>query len=114
MYPEGLGIAPVYLVDYNERLEPDLQVLPGHEPGLWHLTLCRIDEEDHPIDHPEDSLDLAAEIGVTRGIDDIDLMIAPPDRGVLRDDRDPPLPLEGNRSEERRVGNEERSRWVGQ
>ena len=49
-----------------------LQRLLQHEAGLRHGALRRIDEQQNAVDHLEDTLDLAAEIGVARGIDDVD------------------------------------------
>ena len=49
-----------------------LQRLLQHEAGLRHGALRRIDEQQNTVDHLEDTLDLAAEIGVARGIDDVD------------------------------------------
>ena len=47
-----------------------------------------------PIDHVQDALDLAAEIGVAGRVDDVDARILPDDRGRLGQDGDAALLLE--------------------
>ena len=51
-------------------------------------ALGGIDDQQHAIDHLHDALDLAAEVGVAGGIDDVDGVAAPVDRGVLGLDGD--------------------------
>jgi hypothetical protein len=53
-----------------------------------------------PSDHGQAALDLAAEVGVPRRVDDVDLDPAVPDGGVLGEDRDPLLALEVHRVED--------------
>ena len=81
----------VDLVDRHDRPEPDLQRLADHELGLWHGAFGRIDQDDRAIDHREDALDLAAEIGVARGVDDVHARVVPQDRRGFRQDRDAAL-----------------------
>src|SRR3546814_20932659 len=65
-------VATVDLVDDDDRLEAECEPLAGDELGLRHRAFGGVDEQDDAVDHAEDTLDLAAEIGVTRGIDDVD------------------------------------------
>ncbi len=88
------GVRPVDLVDRHDRLQPDLERLADHELGLRHRTLGRVDEHDDAVDHREDALDLAAEIGVARRVDDVDAGVLPDDRGRLGEDGDAALLLE--------------------
>ena len=44
----------------------------GKKKIVWRCISRRIDEQQNAVDHLEDTLDLAAEIGVARGIDDVD------------------------------------------
>jgi hypothetical protein len=78
--------------------------LRKHEPGLWQRALGGVDEQEDAVHHRERTLHLAAEVGVTRGVDDVELDLAglapamlgrerPTHRGVLRKDRDAPLAL---------------------
>ena len=74
--------------------EPQGQRLPGDEPGLRHGPFGRVHQDQHPVHHPQDPLDLAAEVGVARGIHDVDLGAVPAHGRVLGEDGDAPLPLE--------------------
>ena len=84
----------VDLVDADDRLEADLQRLADHEFGLRHRPLGGVDQHDRAVDHRQDALDLAAEIGVARRVDDIDPHIPPHDRGRLGENGDAALALE--------------------
>ncbi len=93
----GPGVLTVYLVDDHDRLEAELDGLPKHEARLRHRTLGRVHEEQATVDHPEDALDLAAEVRVARGIDYVDLDALVLDGGVLGEDRNAPLLLQNVR-----------------
>ena len=54
----------------------------------------RVDEEDDTVHHRQDALDLAAEIGVTRRVHDIDVGILPVNAGAFGEDGDAALALE--------------------
>ncbi len=71
----------VDLVDADDRPEPDLQSLADHELGLRHRALGGVDQHDRAVDHREDALDLAAEVGVAGRVDDVDAMLLPHHRG---------------------------------
>ena len=89
----GARVAAVDLVDDDDRLEAERQRLAGHELGLRHRAFGRIDEQDDAVDHRQDPLDLAAEVGVARRVDDVDARrigaFAPLDRGALGENREP-------------------------
>src|SRR5690606_40573500 len=51
---------------------------------IWPLG--GIDQHDDAIHHRQNALDLAAEIGVTGGIDDVDTGLAPLHRGAFGED----------------------------
>ena len=87
-------VGPVDLVDDHD--DPVAQVQgPGQdEPGLGHGALGGVHQEDDAVDHFEDALHLAAEVGVARGVHDVDLHVAVLDGGVLGQDGDAPLPLQ--------------------
>ena len=62
---------------------------------------ARVDEQHDAVDHGQAALDLAAEVGVAGGVDDVDgdravgrVHAVVRDRGVLREDRDALLALE--------------------
>ena len=73
----------VGLVDHHDRLETARQRLLGDERCLRHRPVDSIDQQQHAIDHRQDAFDLAAEIGVSGRIDDIDRPIAPGHGRVL-------------------------------
>jgi hypothetical protein len=88
------GVLPVYLVHDEDRREAEREGLREDEARLRQRPLRGVDEEEHAIDEPQRALDLAAEVRVAGGVDDVDLHAAVGDRGVLREDGDPLLPLE--------------------
>ena len=87
-------IGAVDLVDRDDRAQTQLQGLADDELRLRHRTFCGIDENNGRIDHVEDSLHLAAEIGVAGRIDDIDARALPFHGGALRHDGDAAFLLE--------------------
>ena len=87
-------VGAIDLVDGHDRLQAELQRLADHEFGLRHRTFGGIDENDHAVDHRENTLHLAAEVGVARRIDDVDLGVFPMHRGALGENGDAALALE--------------------
>src|SRR5262249_10532241 len=57
------------------------------------------DQEQHRVDHAQDALHLAAEVGVAGRIDDVDARPVPGDGGVLGQDGDAAFALERIRIE---------------
>jgi hypothetical protein len=47
--------------------------LAQDEARLRHRSLGRVDEQDHAVDHRKHALHFAAEVGVARRVDDVDL-----------------------------------------
>src|SRR5947209_8656616 len=88
-------IRAIDLVDYDDRPEAPRQRLGDDEFGLWHRPFGSVDQHQDAIDHAEDALDLAAEIGVTRSVNDVDPHViplgAPDNRGAFGEDRDAAL-----------------------
>ena len=89
-----LGVGAVDLVDHDDGLEAELQRLGQHEFGLRHDRFGRVDQQHHAVDHREDALDLAAEIGMARRVDDVDVGAVPLDAGALGQDGDAALALQ--------------------
>ena len=56
--------------------KPLAQRLAGHELGLRHRPFGGIDQHQDAVDHAEDALDLAAEIGMAGRVDDVDAHVA--------------------------------------
>ena len=71
--------------------------LAQHEAGLRQRALARVDEQEHTVDHEQRALDLAAEVGVTGRVDDVDLDVAVLHGRVLGENRDALLALEVHR-----------------
>ncbi|CAB4862800.1 unannotated protein [freshwater metagenome] len=70
-----------------------LKCLTKHEARLRQRALTCVDQEQNSIDHCETTLDLATEVGVTRGVDNVDDHIAEVDGGVLCENGDALLAL---------------------
>ena len=87
-------LGAVDLVDHDDRLQPARQRLAEHEARLRHHALDRVDEQQHRVDHAHHALDLAAEVGVARRVDELDPHALVLDRRVLGVDRDAALALE--------------------
>ncbi len=85
------SIGPVDLVDHHDGREFLLKRLRQHIAGLRHWALGGIDEQEHAVDEGERPFDLAAEIGVAGGVDEVDLRALPLYRSGLREDRDAAL-----------------------
>ena len=90
MRASGRSTLLITRIDRQVRLER----LAQHEAGLGQRALGGVDEQQHAVDHRQAPLDLAAEVGVAGGVDDVDLHAAVADRGVLGEDRDALLALE--------------------
>ena len=90
----GARVGAVDLVDDDDGLEAHLERLRHHELGLRQRTLGGVDQHQRAVHHVEDALDLAAEIGVARRIDDVDAGAVPDHRGSLGKNGDAALALE--------------------
>ena len=71
-----------------------LDGLAEDEAGLRLRALTGVDDEEDAVHHLHDALDLASEISMPGGIDDVDGVVAPVDGGVLGLDGDAFLALE--------------------
>ena len=97
-------VRAVDLVDDQHDRHVGVERLAQHEPGLGQRTFRRVDQQHDPVDHGESALDLAAEVGVAGGVDDVHgdrsagdvdgRLAGVPHGGVLREDRDALLALE--------------------
>ena len=66
------GVAAVDLVDDEDDRHVGVERLAQHEPGLRQRTLGGVDQQHDAVDHGQAALDLAAEVGVAGGVDDVD------------------------------------------
>ncbi len=87
-HPVGARAVAIDLVHHHDGLQALRQRLARHEARLRHRPLDRIHQQQHAIDHRQHALDLAAEIRVTRRVDDVDVDAVVIDRRVLGEDRD--------------------------
>ena len=87
----GLGVGLVDLVEHHDGPQPQRQGLGGDEFRLRHRPFGGIHQQHHTIDHRQDTLDLATEIGVAGGVDDVDPRAFPLHRCGLGKNRDAAL-----------------------
>jgi hypothetical protein len=93
-HPVGARLGTIDLVDDDDRREAMHECLLRDEPGLRHRSVDGVHQQQHAVHHGQHPLDFAAEIRVSRRVDDVDAEVAPLDRRVLGEDRDSALALE--------------------
>ena len=79
VHAHRIGARPIDLVDDDDRRAAERERLAQHEARLRHRAVERVDDEQHAVHHAQDALDLAAEVGVARRVDDVDLRAVPAD-----------------------------------
>ena len=79
-------VRAVDLVDRHDRPDAAAERLGKDEFRLRHRSFGRVDQDDGAVDHAQNALDLAAEIGVTGGVDDVDARALPQERRHLGQD----------------------------
>ena len=82
------GVLAVDLVDDDDGLDALGEGLGEDELGLGEDAFGGVDQDDGAVDHVQDALDLAAEIGVAGGVDDVDAGALPGHGGAFGQDRD--------------------------
>ena len=87
-------VGPVDLVDGDDRAKAAFQRLRHDELGLRQRAFGSIDKHDDAIDHVQDTLDLATEVGMARRIDDVDVGALPLHTCALGENSDAALALE--------------------
>ena len=87
-------VGTVDLVDDEDDGQALFEGLAQDEPRLGERALGGVDQQDDGVDHGEPALDLAAKVGVTRRVDDVDREAVPLDGGVLCEDGDALFALE--------------------
>ena len=73
----------------------ELQRLFQDKARLRHRSLRRVDEQNDAVDHFQNALHLAAEIGMSGRIDDIDLDAVIMHGGIFGENRDAALSFDG-------------------
>ncbi len=71
----GAGVLAVDLVDDDDRLGPDFERLAQDEFRLGLGAVEGVHDQEHAVDHLENALHLAAEIGVAGGVDDVHVVV---------------------------------------
>ena len=66
------GVGTVDLVHAQDDRQLGFEGLAQHETGLRQRAFGGVNEQDHAVDHGDAALDLAAEIGVAGGVDDVE------------------------------------------
>ena len=89
----GVGARTIDLVDDDHDLKAGVDSVTQHEAGLGHGALKGVDQQQGAVGHTQHALDLAAEVGVARGVDDVDLNVLVLDRDVLGENRNAALAL---------------------
>ena len=87
-------VGAINFVDDEHDRQALLEGLSQYEPRLGQRTLGGVDQQDDGVDHRQSSLDLAAKVGVTRCVDDVDSEVVPLDRRVLGENGDALFALE--------------------
>ena len=84
----GPSVGAVDFIDDDHRFGAGGECLFEHEPRLRHRTFGGVDQHQTPVGHLHDPFDFAAEIRVSRGVDQVDFHVAVRQRDVLGQDRD--------------------------
>ena len=92
--PARASFVAIDLVDDDDGPQAVLEGLLRDEARLRHGAVDRIDEQQHAIDHGQHPLDFAAEISMSRRVHDVDSVVAPGNRRILGQDRDPAFALQ--------------------
>ena len=93
-HPMRRRTVSVDLVDDEHGVQAGREGLAGDEARLRHGTFHRVHQQEHRVDHRQDAFDLPAEVGVTRGVHDVDAATRVLHRGRLRQDGDTALALQ--------------------
>ena len=84
-------VGPVDLVDGDDRPQAALSAFDTTNLVCGSGPSEASTSSDDAVDHVEDALDLAAEVGVAWRVDDVDARALPHERGVLGENRDAAL-----------------------
>ena len=90
----GSCAGTVDLIEHDQRLFAEAERLFQHEARLWHTALKCINEQYNAVHHLQDALYLAAEIGVSGGVYNVDFDAVIHHGGGLGQNRDAALTLE--------------------
>ena len=89
----GVSIGAVDLVDHNNDAQTTLKGMRKNETGLRLGAFISINNEQCAICHVENALHLATKVGMTGGVDNVDLSVLVMDGDVLRENGNAALAL---------------------
>ena len=84
----GTAVGLIDLIDYHDGFLAEREGFLEDETGLGHRSFESIDEQQYAVAHVEHTLHLAAEVGVARGVYNVDFTVFVDDGYILREDRD--------------------------
>ena len=87
-------VGPVDLVYHHDNPVAQLQGAAEDEAGLGHGPLSGVHQQDNAVNHLQNTLYLAAEIGVARSVYNVDFRVAVANGGVFGQDGNAALPLQ--------------------
>ena len=83
MHCEGIRVGTVNLVNHDDGLQAFLESLAQHETSLGLWPAEGIDDEDDTVHHFHDTFHFSAEVGVSRGVYDVNDVLIPVNGSVL-------------------------------
>ena len=89
----GIGVGAVDLVHDDHDAQAALKGVGEHETRLRLGALISVHDKKGAVGHVQHALDLAAEVGMARGVDDVDLDVLVVNGDVLGQDGDTALAL---------------------
>ena len=87
-------VRAIDLVDRDDRTETALQGFRDDELRLRQRAFRGVHQHDDAVDHVQDALDLATEVGVAWSINDVDARVLPLNARALGEDGDAALALD--------------------
>ena len=87
-------VGTVDLVDHHDHAVTQLQGAAEHEARLGHSALGGVNQQNNAVDHLQNTLHLAAEVGMARGVHNVDFGVAILDGRVFGQDGDAALTLQ--------------------
>ena len=88
------GVGTVDLVHGDDQAQVLLQGFLQHKAGLGHAALGGVHQQQHTVHHLQHALDLAAEVGMARGVDQVDLDVVVDAAAVFGQNGDAALTLD--------------------
>ncbi len=94
------SVGAIDFVDHHDRTTAGRQRFFEHKAGLRHRAFGGIDQDQTAVGHLDHPFDLAAKVGVARGVNQVDLHALVGDGNVLGQNRDAPFSFQVVRIED--------------